>query len=77
MQNKTIEPGLYRHYQGNVYHVLFTARHTEFGYLMVVYEEKDAPERKYVRPAAMWFDLVGADEDGNHIRRFTRCNDAE
>lgn len=73
MPNKTIEPGLYRHYNGNVYRVLFTARHTEFGYLMVAYEEKDAPNKKYVRPASMWFDQVGVDEAGQPITRFTRC----
>lgn len=73
MPNQTIEPGLYRHYQGNLYRVLYTARHTETGELVAVYMEEGAPNRMYVRPASMWFDQVGVDKAGQPITRFTRC----
>lgn len=73
MPNETIEPGLYRHYQGNLYRVLYTARHTETEEMMVVYQALYGEMKIWVRPASMWFNQVGVDDAGQPITRFTRC----
>lgn len=77
MPNETIEPWLYRHYQGNLYRVLYTARHTETEEMMVVYQALYGEMKIWVRPASMWFDQVGVDKAGRPITRFTRCCDGE
>jgi hypothetical protein len=61
-----IEPGDYRHYKGNVYTVLFVATHSETEERLVVYYAKAKPERKWVRPLAMFCEEV------NGVPRFER-----
>ena len=53
-----IRPGLYRHFKGKEYRVLFTARHSETQELMVVYQALYGPGGYWVRPAAMWTEQV-------------------
>lgn len=73
MRNKAIEPGLYKHFKGGVYEVLFTAENAATGGLMVVYKKQGNESERFVRPAFAWFDQVGVDEAGQPITRFTRC----
>lgn len=73
MLNEMIEPGLYRHYKGNCYLVLCNAIHTETEEMMVVYQALYGEMKIWVRPASMWFDVVGVDDAGQPITRFTRC----
>lgn len=54
-----------RHYKGNIYKVLCTARHTETMEPMVVYVGKDG--KVWTRPESMFNDLVGLGD----MRRFT------
>ncbi len=64
-----IKPGKYRHFKGNEYEVLFTATHSETGELMVVYRALYGERGLWVRPAAMWNEVV--ERDGRKYKRFT------
>lgn len=63
-----IKPGRYRHFKGNEYQVLGMARHSETGEDMVVYKALYGEEGIWVRPAAMWEELVA--RDGKQCKRF-------
>lgn len=64
-----IRPGIYRHFKGNRYRVLFTARHSETEEELVVYQALYGEGGYWVRPAAMWSEEV--ERDGKRVRRFT------
>jgi hypothetical protein len=53
-----IEPGIYRHFRGNRYEVLFTATNSETLEEMVVYKALYGEGKLWVRPASMWNDTV-------------------
>ncbi len=55
---ETVKPGVYRHFKGNLYRVLFTAQHSETGEEMVVYQALYGERGYWVRPAAMWPETV-------------------
>lgn len=63
-----IRPGTYRHFKGNEYRVLYTARHSETLEPMVVYQALYGEGGIWVRPAAMWSQQV--DRDGYSGPRF-------
>ena len=54
----TIKPGRYRHFKGNEYEVLYTARHSETLEEMVVYRALYGEGTIWVRPAFMWSDEI-------------------
>ena len=56
-----IRPGVYRHFKGNLYRLLFTAQHSETLEEMVVYQALYGPHGYWVRPAAMWQGTVKRD----------------
>ncbi len=58
---ETVKPGRYRHFKGNEYEVLGTARHSETGEPMVVYRALYGEGGLWVRPAAMWHETVERD----------------
>ncbi len=64
----TIKPGRYRHFKGNEYEVIGTARHSETLEELVVYRALYDNGGLGVRPAAMWSEIV--DRDGYHGPRF-------
>ena len=64
-----IRPGIYRHFKGNQYKVLAVARHSETLEEMVVYQALYGDRGIWVRPAAMWNEVV--ERDGQTFRRFT------
>ena len=64
-----IRPGIYRHFKGNRYRVLFAARHSETEEELVVYQALYGEGGYWVRPAAMWNEEV--ERDGKKVRRFT------
>ena len=70
-----IRPGRYRHFKGNEYEVLFTARHSETGEDMVVYRALYGEFGLWVRPASMWNEEVT--RDGVTYRRFAYLGDEE
>lgn len=51
-------PGLYRHYKGQPYRVLGTARHSETMEPLVVYQALYGEFGLWVRPAAMFVEQV-------------------
>ena len=65
----TVRPGRYRHFKGNEYEVIGTARHSETLEEMVVYRALYGEFGLWVRPAAMWNEIV--ERDGKTYRRFT------
>lgn len=65
-----ITPGKYRHFKGNEYEVLYVARHSETLEEMVVYRALYGERGIWVRPAAMWNEIV--ERDGKTYRRFTK-----
>lgn len=64
-----IKPGKYRHFKGNEYEVIGTARHSETLEEMVVYRQLYGQGGLWVRPAAMWNETV--ERDGKTYKRFT------
>ena len=63
-----INPGRYRHFRGNEYEVICTARHSETEELMVVYKALYGDGQIWVRPASMWNETVL--KDGEEVKRF-------
>ena len=59
-----IKPGIYRHFKGNRYEVLGIANHSETMEPMVVYRALYGEQGLWVRPAAMWNEIV---EKENYI----------
>ena len=64
-----IRPGLYRHFKGKEYRVLYTATHSETLEPMVVYQALYGQRGIWVRPAAMWNENVT--REGKTLPRFT------
>lgn len=63
-----IAPGRYRHYKGNEYTVLGVARHSETLEELVVYRQEYGDRGLWVRPAAMFAEMVVV--DGQTVPRF-------
>ena len=64
-----IKPGKYRHFKGNEYEVLGTARHSETEEELVVYRALYGEGGLWVRPVSMWNETI--ERDGQTFRRFT------
>ena len=64
--------GIYRHYKGNLYQVLHTARHSETDEQLVVYRclygDEFTKASVWVRPLAMFNEMVIV--DGRQVPRF-------
>ncbi|MBQ7938437.1 MAG: DUF1653 domain-containing protein [Oscillospiraceae bacterium] len=70
-----IKPGRYRHFKGNEYEVIGTARHSETLEEMVVYRALYGEFGLWVRPASMWEETV--ERDGKTYQRFTYIGESE
>lgn len=64
-----IKPGLYKHFKGNTYRVLFTAKNSENLENMVVYQGQYGDNEIWVRPESMWDEEIT--RDGKTFKRFT------
>ena len=64
-----IKTGKYRHFKGNEYEVIGTARHSETLEEMVVYKALYGDGGIWVRPLSMWSETVI--KDGVEYKRFT------
>ena len=63
-----LKPGLYRHFKGNQYRLLYVAKHSETLEPMVVYQALYGDQGIWVRPASMWNERV--ERDGYYGPRF-------
>lgn len=63
-----VRPGRWRHFKGKEYQVLDTAIHSETLEEMVVYRPLYGEGKLWVRPAAMWEEMV--ERDGVQQPRF-------
>lgn len=64
-----IKIGKYRHFKGKEYQVLCLATHSETMEPMVVYQALYGERGIWVRPAAMWNEII--ERDGRKQSRFT------
>lgn len=64
-----LKKGVYRHFKGNLYRLLYVARHSETMEPMVVYQALYGEGGIWVRPASMWTEQV--ERDGYSGPRFT------
>ncbi|OUN13523.1 DUF1653 domain-containing protein [Flavonifractor sp. An9] len=69
MEEAQLRPGRYRHFKGNEYQLLYVARHSETLEPMVVYQALYGERGIWVRPAAMWNEIL--ERDGYQGPRFT------
>lgn len=53
-----LKKGIYRHFKGNRYRLLYVARHSETLEPMVVYQALYGEQGIWVRPAHMWNEQV-------------------
>ena len=74
MPDSDLQPGRYRHYKGNEYIVLGVARHSETEEELVVYRQDYGDRGLWVRPAAMFQELV--DVNGTAVPRFASLGPA-
>ena len=63
-----VKPGLYRHFKGNMYRVLYTAKHSETMEDMVVYQALYGDMGIWVRPRSMFYEEIV--RDGKTFVRF-------
>ena len=71
MNYKTVlKPGKYKHYKGEFYEVIGTARHSETLEELVVYKALYQPEGEnlWVRPLKMFTEEI--EIEGNKVKRF-------
>lgn len=64
----SLEPGIYRHFKGHTYEVIGVARHSETEEELVVYRPLYGEGALWVRPLAMFTEIV--ERNGETIPRF-------
>ena len=70
-----LKTGIYQHFKGNRYQLLYVARHSETLEDMVVYRALYGEGGVWVRPASMWNEHV--DKNGYSGPRFAWVGEAE
>ena len=63
-----IRKGIYEHYKGNKYELLYVANHSETLEKMVVYKALYGEGQIWVRPLSMWDEEIT--RDGKTFKRF-------
>ncbi|MDX1634140.1 MAG: DUF1653 domain-containing protein [Marinobacter sp.] len=71
----TVKPGRYRHYKGQDYEVIGTARHSETEEPMVVYRCLYGDHSLWVRPLAMFRETV--ELGGEQVPRFALIEESD
>ena len=70
----SVRPGIYRHYKGWLYRVLFLARHSETEEAMVVYQALYGERGYWVRPLSLFLERVLV--EGREVPRFEPLEEA-
>ena len=65
----------YRHFKGNIYRVLYIAKHTETLEEHVVYQAMYGNHDIWVRPKSMFEETIV--RDGVEMKRFSRISEEE
>lgn len=73
MEPDDFRPGRYQHFKGNEYELLYLARHSETREELVVYRALYGERGVWVRPKAMWNEVV--ERGGQCVKRFTYIGD--
>jgi len=68
VENVKIQKGLYKHFKGNIYKVLDTAKHSETLEEHVVYVSMNNETELWIRPASMFLEVI--ERDGKRFKRF-------
>lgn len=68
MSSDSLRPGRYRHFKGKEYIVIGIAQHSETREELVVYRQDYGDRSLWVRPKAMFLDVV--ERDGQSAPRF-------
>ena len=63
-----MKKGIYQHFKGGLYQVLYIAKNSETLEEMVVYQSLEN-KSIWVRPLSMWNETI--ERDGKTIKRFT------
>ena len=69
-----VRPGVYRHYKGGLYRVLFLARHSETEEVLVVYQALYGERGYWVRPLGLFLEKVRV--EGREVPRFAFLEEA-
>jgi hypothetical protein len=64
----SLQPGVYKHFKGNLYQVIGVARHSESEEQLVVYKTLYGDHSLWVRPLGMFTEMVEC--DGRQVARF-------
>ena len=70
-----MKKGIYKHFKGNLYELLYVAKHSETLEEMVVYKALYGDGDVWVRPASMWDEQV--ERDGEMVNRFQLVEEKE
>lgn len=70
----SIEPGqVYRHYKGHTYTIIALAKHSETLADLVIYQNREEPQKIWARPIKMFSEEVSI--EGKTVFRFTLLTD--
>lgn len=68
--NQNITPGIYKHFKGKYYKVLFTALHTETNEEFIIYQAMYGNQEIFARPVSMFLSKVDKEKYPNSKQEY-------